>query len=181
MTEYLFPLSKAAEAARIDAGFLSQRINRGDPVLDEDRDIDAVGRGSARMFSVDTILQIAIAERLRALGIPFKDGLNAAWKFVLVGGNSVQGEREPGRPFATGNTLLVCSPSGTGVVNINHRPGESSLFSILCDALNAPANDFSDGRFAAAIVDVGGVYKSVLATLGISDEHAAKLQEVAQK
>ncbi|MEM6624626.1 MAG: hypothetical protein AAF674_20575 [Pseudomonadota bacterium] len=168
MPERLFALGKAAEAAGIDPGFLSQRINRGDPVLDEERDIAATGRGSARMFSLDTILQIAIAERLRRLGVPFKDGLKAACTYVLVGGNSVKGEREPGQPFTSGRTLLVHSPAGTGVVNTHRKPGDSTLFGILCDALNAPSNDFTDGDYAVAIVDIGGIHRHVSVSLGIS-------------
>lgn len=167
MPEPLFPLGKAAEAAGIDAGFLSQRINRGDPVLDEDRDIDAVGRGSARMFSADTIIQIAIAARLRGLGVTFKAGLLAACKFSLFGGNSITGERIPGKPFAVGDTLLVHSPVGTGVVNVHRKVGDDGLLSILCDALAGPANDFHRGQFAAAIVDVGSIYACVRERLGI--------------
>lgn len=160
MRRSLFPLRSAAEAAKIDAGFLSQRINRGDPVLDEERDIEAEGRGSARMFSFETILQVAIAERLRALGIPFKYGLLSAAKFVIFG-DCGDNARAPGQPFADGDTLLVYTPEGTGIVNVHRNAGDDVLMSILCDALGAAGNNFPAGAFAAAIVDAGAVYHEV--------------------
>ena len=169
MPEPLFPLGRAAEAAGIDPGFLSQRINRGDPVLDEDRDIDAVGRGSARMFSLDTIVQIAIAERLRQLGIPFKAALLAAAKFVLFGGNSFVGEREAGKPFPKGDTILVHSPVATQAINIHRTNGDTTLGHIVLEALGAPGNDFLAGKFALAMVDAGQVYRQVQRNLGLAD------------
>ena len=168
MREILYQLGKAAGVAEIEAGFLSQRINRGDPVLDEEKDIDASGSGNVRMFSFDTIVQIAIAERLRKLGIPFKDALLAAAKFVLFGGNSFVGEREPGRPFPQGDTLLVHSPAGTQVINIYKTKGDTDLGHIVAEALGDPANDFFAGHLALAMVDAGQVYRQVQRNLGLT-------------
>jgi hypothetical protein len=91
-------------------------------------DKKANGKGDARGFSLGRIYQIAIAHALTKLKIPAKDAMAMATKFT----DEPQRGRELGKPFSTGQTLIVSRPDGSSPRVANLAP-DGDLAALLTD------------------------------------------------
>jgi hypothetical protein len=113
-------------------------------------DKKATGKGDARGFSLARILQIAIAHALTKLKIPAKDAMAMAAKFT----DEPQRGRELGKPFGTGQTLIIARSDGSSATVANLAP-DGDLSSLLTDE-------------AAVIVNVNTIIAAVNRRIGSS-------------
>lgn len=160
MQPRLYQRVQAAFAARIDPATLSQWIKRGHPILSETRgDVGGSGPGVRRLFSEETIVQVAIAARLVDRGSAIEEALVAALGFFIS-----RGDREPGRPFRSGDTLMFAVGRTSWTVNVGaHRPldGIEAFFDEAADL----GDVFHSGLTGVTMVNVGAVYRDVNARL----------------
>lgn len=160
MPASLYPRIRAAFAARIDRATLSQWIKRGHPIMSEQRgDVAGDGPGVHRLFSEETILQVAIAARLIDQGFAIEDALIAALGIFIS-----RGDREPGRPFPSGDTLMFAVGRISWTVNVDaNRPlnGVEAFFDEAADL----GDVFDRGLTGVTMVNVGAVYRDVNARL----------------
>lgn len=147
----LYQTGEVAKAAKIEPFVVNQWVTRGHVVMsDKDRDSHATGRN--RLFSFDTVIEIAVAAELVRIGMKAPDALKAARSFAHAG-TGIAPKRDPGRPFDKGDTFLIVGPAATVVVNVTD--GESLRAGIHVAGANG-----------AVVVDAGAIYREVVGALG---------------
>lgn len=169
-----FLATDVCRAAGISAATLKNWISRstGDagpviPMTDVDRKASA--SGSPHLFSFRRVMQVALTQRLAALGIPVKRASLAALKFTDIGGSERAyhaGEipivRGPCEHFMEGDTYLVLfAGDETPGRLINVKDGEDALPKIEAQAYMRGMSG------VAAIVTVKHVEIEVRQTLGL--------------
>ncbi len=111
----VYPLRVAAAAAQITTGDFRHSIDNGTFKL-QGCDLTTSGSGEPFGYSIRRILQAAITEQIKPLGLPTPAAARAACEFTDIGNIG----RQPGELYQHGRTLLVISPDGTTIKNIPH-------------------------------------------------------------
>ncbi|RDE10349.1 hypothetical protein [Pelagibacterium lacus] len=148
----------AADASGLRESVVRSWVERRHIVL-SDQDRDAAGRGQTRLFTFETILQIAIAAELTRLGFASGHACRMARKFAHSGNP----DRLPGRLFRDGKTLLVVRP-GTDNAHVVRETDLADAF-----AVSGP------DEAAVAIVDLNKIYRNTAARLRLPVEDVARL------
>jgi hypothetical protein len=117
-----YPLNIAAKAAGFTERQIRRKIEHGFLPLQR-CDKTSTGRGDYAGYSRNRILQAAIMRWLAAVNVPASTASDAALKFSDEG----QTGRAPGETFEYGKTILIITPDGTTVCNLDYS---ASLFDI---------------------------------------------------
>ena len=147
----------AAKVAGLAESVVRSWVERRIVVL-SDKDRDAAGRGQTRLFSFETILQIAIGAELVNLGFGARDACRAALVFAHSGNE----HRLPGQLFRDGKTILVVRP-GSASARVVREANLPDAF-----AASRP------GDAAVAIVDLNHVYRNTAARLRLPVDDVAR-------
>jgi hypothetical protein len=122
--EKFLKLGGLSRVTKVSRATLAHRLDRG-TFKSSRRDKRSQGSGQHREFCRDTIIGIAIAQKLIELGISASRANAAASLFTEHG----QRGRAAGEPFSLGRTILVIRPTGPIILN----PQFDAEFSELAD------------------------------------------------
>ena len=157
----MYQLGRVAEAIDESPAILNTWCARKYFLMREG-DRDAGDAGRVRLFSFETIMQIAVGDAIhRLLPIPVKAAMKAAVVFAHTGDDN----RNPGRPFSTGQTFLVVTAKDQVVVQTDHATPPVPLHM----------------RDAYIAVDVGPIYKRVCDALGGDPLMSLETQDAIRK
>lgn len=164
--DQLFNAEQAAEAAGTTTGTLRAWLQRG-TILPGDGDKPANGSGYYHFFSLNRVVQLALAVELVAFGLPTRRAGMLAAGFTDVGntpgdGPDAAGEtREPGALYTNGRTVLIAHEGADVGRVVCVRPGTpvELLF-------NVPG---AGPRLVACMVDVNAVVRRVRAALDVAE------------
>ena len=166
MPDYpLFSQTEAAAAADMDPAQLSQWLQRGEPILSEERDVQRGERtGRFRRFSGPTILQLALARELVRRGASVSGGLLVGMAFV----GTARGFGSPARPcgglWPDAETLAICvSPERD---EYTFAPEERVVDAMVTDFHGASLG--SIGFTSAIIVSVTALNVRAASVLGVA-------------
>lgn len=164
----LWTMQDVEPIAGIKAWMVDWLIRQGVVELDEAErgDVNVSGRGRRRRFSEPTIMELAITGQGHAGGLEWADAYYAARRFTLLGGACpVKGcgvEREPGEPFAAGETYLIASPvSGDSAIVHDCIASPDPLGAILSNAGLEIDGAFQDGAAPVVIVNLVALSRRV--------------------
>ena len=147
----MFQLSETAVAADVRPGTLQQWILRG-LIVGSGRDKPAAGKGRYRLFSFESVMQIAVATVMVDQGVTAARACKAAIKFSHLGDDL----REPGRPFTSGYTLLICSGDSVQVLHDDGGLNATEIFALA-----------SMTTEAAIVVNINRIFDRVCGALGL--------------
>lgn len=158
MATTTFGTCDAARVAGLPESVIRSWVERRIVVL-SDKDRDAAGRGQTRLFSFETMLQIAVGAELVRLGFGARDACRAALVFAHTGNE----HRHPGQLFRDGKTFLVVRP-GTAPARVVREADLPDAF-----AASRP------GDATVAIVDLNQIYRTTAGRLRLPVDDAARL------
>jgi len=159
MIEATFTTAQTAKAGQMTTGALQQRIARGlliGVAPDDESGEPGFTRpgkaGTKRRYSLNTVLEVALAESLKAhMGLP--EAYAAAQQFTLRGSQ----DRFSGFPYPPGAVTLICS-TGSETRVIRWKPGED-LFAEARHRLGKPET--------FVLLDASAVFRRVCESLGL--------------
>jgi hypothetical protein len=156
-----FSLKQTAHAANTEPSFVRSLISRGLIPLKADKgDIDSTGTGDHRQFSINRVMQIAIAVALIRMTLSHKRAADAALVFSDVGSS---GGRLPSQLCHGGKTALLVFEDGARVLKVDNS---TNLLAVLLDGA-------TEQREMATVLLVDPIHKLVLERLGLAEESVA--------
>lgn len=168
----LWTISQLEGATHMKSSAVVEQIVAGTPILQIGRgDRPASGKGSVRLASFDTAIDLAGARALQMAGFPFAAGIEAMRGFTNEGDfRDSANLRLPGKPYPKGETIMLAIPNGpTAVVNTDDDRQTLSI---------GQAADAAGGAFPAwyrsarglAVLNISQLYENVRSALGLDPD-----------
>ncbi|MCB1503111.1 MAG: hypothetical protein KDK07_25590 [Bauldia sp.] len=120
----LYTVAEVAEANSMPVATLRSRFQRRQFVVAPEVDADPAGIGLPRLLSRESAIAVAIAEALTTRGVSIADATKAAVRFAYAG----DADRDPGRLYAKGETVLAVGAQMSRVFNISKSTKFSEIF-----------------------------------------------------